>query len=354
MQSVLLKAPVCVCWCDSKGHGHSVLGKSSGNTELLLLKNRSDLAEVTRSPKIWDSCQDTPQDNLELMSRCSNPCVWRAEEVDSSPFFSDTSDLKSIMTSSKSSQTTRNIVIACLALWSIISLIIIVVWATSPEMKGASQCRTEMQALRERHEGAKVVWNKDRKALEELVRQGWRNQTALQKQIDEQKNQIQSLNVSLNTSQQENAILNENITILQGKIEQYKIMEENLTAEVTLQKDQIEALEHNLTLKAQELASCEALRIAAKQLQTAAEKQKQACETTRQYLQKQLMKCKEVEKHENEPEHEYHLELNDSGGQGITMNSVTLAVIGCLSLLLRRGEGWMMEYLGTCSGATLF
>ncbi|XP_050978272.1 uncharacterized protein si:ch211-1a19.3 [Labeo rohita] len=238
------------------------------------------------------------------------------------------------MTSSKSSQTTRNIVIACLALWSIISLIIIVVWATSPEMKGASQCRTEMQALRERHEGAKVVWNKDRKALEELVRQGWRNQTALQKQIDEQKNQIQSLNVSLNTSQQENAILNENITILQGKIEQYKIMEENLTAEVTLQKDQIEALEHNLTLKAQELASCEALRIAAKQLQTAAEKQKQACETTRQYLQKQLMKCKEVEKHENEPEHEYHLELNDSGGQGITMNSVTLAVIGCLSLLL--------------------
>lgn len=52
--------------------------------------------------------------------------------------------------------------------------------------------------------------------------------------------------------------------------------------------DQIEALEHNLTLKAQELASCEALRIAAKQLQTAAEKQKQACETTRQYLQKQL------------------------------------------------------------------
>lgn len=111
------------------------------------------------------------------------------------------------MTSSKSSQTTRNIVIACLALWSIISLIIIVVWATSPEMKGASQCRTEMQALRERHEGAKVVWNKDRKALEELVRQGWRNQTALQKQIDEQKNQIQSLNVSLNTSQQENVSL---------------------------------------------------------------------------------------------------------------------------------------------------
>uniref|UniRef100_A0A672QVE5 Si:ch211-1a19.3 n=1 Tax=Sinocyclocheilus grahami TaxID=75366 RepID=A0A672QVE5_SINGR len=191
------------------------------------------------------------------------------------------------MTSSKSSQTTRNIVIACLALWSIISLIIIVVWATSPEMKGASQCRTEMQDLRERHEGAKVVWTKDRKALEDLVRQGWRNQTTLQKQIDLYKEQIQSLNISLNDSLQEIAILNENITVLDSKNEKYKLIEENRTAEISLQKDQIEALEHNLTLKAQELASCEALHLASKQLQTAAEKQKQACETTKQYLQKQ-------------------------------------------------------------------
>ncbi|KAK2874450.1 hypothetical protein Q8A67_021603 [Cirrhinus molitorella] len=238
------------------------------------------------------------------------------------------------MTSSKSSQTTRNIVIACLALWSIISLIIIVVWATSPEMKGASQCRTEMQALRERHEGAKVVWNKDRKALEDLVRQGWRNQTALQKQIDQHKEQIQFLNLSLNASQQENAILKENVTFLEIKIDEYKLLEENLTAEISLQKDQIDALEHNLTLKAQELASCEALQLAAKQLQTAAEKQKQGCETTKQYLQKQLMKCKQLESHNQDLEHEYHLDLSDNGAQGITTSSVTLAMIVCLSLLL--------------------
>ncbi|XP_016346690.1 uncharacterized protein LOC107692240 [Sinocyclocheilus anshuiensis] len=233
------------------------------------------------------------------------------------------------MASSKSSQTTRNIVIACLVLWSIISIIIIVVWATSPEMKGASQCRKEMQALRERHEGTKVVWTKDRKALEELVRQGWRNQTALQKQIDQYKEQIQFMNISFNACLQENAILNGNITILDSKIEEYKLIEENLTAEISLQKDQIEALEHNLTLKAQELASCEALHLASKQLQTAAEKQKQACETTKQYLQKQLTKCKDVDHHK----HEYHVELNDSGAQGIT-SSVTLAMIICLSLLL--------------------
>lgn len=172
------------------------------------------------------------------MSRCSNPCVWSwvpSQEQSHSPFLSwawrGNPGFKSFislrrqslarqtrtqqpvflghlqhlclrMTNSKSSQTTRNIVIACLALWSIISLIIIVVWATSPEMKGASQCRTEMQDLRERHEGAKVVWTKDRKALEELVRQGWRNQTALLKQIDQYKEQIQSLNISLNNSLQ--------------------------------------------------------------------------------------------------------------------------------------------------------
>lgn len=234
------------------------------------------------------------------------------------------------MANSKSSQTTRNIVIACLVLWSIISIIIIVVWATSPEMKGASQCRKEMQDLEERHEGEKVVWNKDRKALEELVRQGWRNQTALLKQINQYTERIQSLNISLNDSLQEIAILKENITVLDSTIEKYKLTEENLTAEISLQEDHIEALEHNLTLKAQELASCEALHLASKQLQTVAEKQKQACETTTQYLQKLLKKCKDVDQHE----HVYHVDHNDSGAQGISTSCVTLAAIVCLSLLL--------------------
>ncbi|KAK9966365.1 hypothetical protein ABG768_003482 [Culter alburnus] len=235
------------------------------------------------------------------------------------------------MANSKSSQTTRNIVIACLALWSIISLIIIVVWATSSDMKGASQCRKEMQALTERHDVAKVEWTKNRRALEDLVRQGWRNQTTLQKEIDQNMEQIQILNLSLNDSRQENAILTENITILESKIEEYKLIEGNLTTEISLQKDHIEALEHNLTLKAQELASCEAFRLASKQLQTAAEKQTQVCETTKQYLQKQLAKCKDIDHHGHEP---IYIEPNDSGVQGITTSRVTLAMIVCISLLL--------------------
>ncbi|KAA0707876.1 hypothetical protein E1301_Tti009646 [Triplophysa tibetana] len=192
------------------------------------------------------------------------------------------------MTASKSSQTARNIVIALLAIWSIISIIIIVVWATSADMKSASKCRAELQELQEKHEGAKVVWTKDRKALEDLVRQGWRNQSVLQRQIEQQKEQMRFLNLSLEASQQENIILNGNITDLKGKIEEYKVIVGNLSTEISLQKDHIEGLEHNLTLKAQELDSCGALQIAAAQLQNAAEKQHKACETSKQFLQKQL------------------------------------------------------------------
>lgn len=87
------------------------------------------------------------------------------------------------MASSKSSQTTRNVVIALLALWSVISLIIIVVWATSPDLKSASQCRAELKTVREKLEGVKVMWAKDRAALEELVEQGWANQTILDREV---------------------------------------------------------------------------------------------------------------------------------------------------------------------------
>lgn len=72
-------------------------------------------------------------------------------------------------TASKSSQKVKNVVLALLALWSIISLVVIVVWATSPDLKSSAQCRAELQELTEKLEGAKVVWNKNKQALEELV-----------------------------------------------------------------------------------------------------------------------------------------------------------------------------------------
>lgn len=87
---------------------------------------------------------------------------------------------------SKSSQKAKNVVLALLALWSIISLIVIVVWATSPDLKSSKQCRAELQDMTEKLEGAKVVWSKNQKALEELVEAG-------REELDQQRAEIRLL-----------------------------------------------------------------------------------------------------------------------------------------------------------------
>ncbi|XP_035268041.1 uncharacterized protein si:ch211-1a19.3 [Anguilla anguilla] len=197
------------------------------------------------------------------------------------------------MASSKSSQTTRNIVIAFLALWSVISLIIIVVWATSPDLKGSSQCRAELQTVIEKLEGAKVVWAKDKAALEDLVRQGWDNQTLLSRQISELVEALQETNISLSDCEEENKLLNANITVLVMEIEEHEKTEANLTSEIALQKDHIESLQLNLTQISHQFESCEALRSAAESQQRAAESQRKACESSKHYIQKQLQRCKD-------------------------------------------------------------
>lgn len=119
------------------------------------------------------------------------------------------------MASSKSSQTTRNIIIACLALWSVISLIIIVVWATSPDMKGASQCRAELSAAKIDLDREQKKWSKERQALNDLVKEGLVNQSQLQTRIDELKDQLKQLNLSLVFCRQEN--VSDSASILKKK-----------------------------------------------------------------------------------------------------------------------------------------
>lgn len=87
------------------------------------------------------------------------------------------------MGSSKSSQRARNVGMALLALWSIVSLVVIVVWATSPDLKGLSQCRAALQEETEKREGAKVVWDKNKVALEEKVLQEREENGRLRDQI---------------------------------------------------------------------------------------------------------------------------------------------------------------------------
>ncbi|XP_036442872.1 uncharacterized protein si:ch211-1a19.3 [Colossoma macropomum] len=231
------------------------------------------------------------------------------------------------MASSKSSQTTRNIIIACLALWSIISLITIVVWATSPDMKGASQCRAELQALQSTFDKEKAVWIEDRLALEEKVRHGWDNQTKLLSHIDQLKDQLKQLNLSLEACQQENAALNANITSLENDIVLHKAIEANLTANISQQQDLIEHLQLNVTQTVSALESCDVQTTAAKLLQTSAEKQQQACQTKNQYLDKQLVKCKQQPK-------SGHTHGSESNGPPGPTSGIAMVVIVCISLLL--------------------
>lgn len=105
---------------------------------------------------------------------------------------------------SKSSQTAKNVVIALLALWSIVSLIIIVVWATSPDLKPSAQCRAELQDLTEKLEGSRVVWNKNKEALEEKVLKEREKADQQKAEILLLHGRLNATNASLEECQQEN------------------------------------------------------------------------------------------------------------------------------------------------------
>lgn len=92
---------------------------------------------------------------------------------------------------SKSSQKAKNVVLALLALWSIVSLIIIVVWATSPDLKPSTQCRAELKELNEKVEEDRVAWSKNKEALEERVLKEMNK-------VDQQKDEILLLHKRLN------------------------------------------------------------------------------------------------------------------------------------------------------------
>uniref|UniRef100_A0AAY5L3T2 Uncharacterized protein n=1 Tax=Esox lucius TaxID=8010 RepID=A0AAY5L3T2_ESOLU len=143
------------------------------------------------------------------------------------------------MASSKSSQTTRNIVMSLLALWSIVSLIIIVVWATSPDLKSASQCRAELQAQKEKSKGESEVCAKNKTALEEMVKDVRANLTQQISEIERLQQHLNHTNRSLDDCRQEKVILCGNITVLENEIDSHKAIEANLTSEITLHQGSI-------------------------------------------------------------------------------------------------------------------
>lgn len=194
----------------------------------------------------------------------------------------------------KSSQKAKNAALALLSLWSIISLIVIVVWATSPDMKGSAQCRAELQDTTEKMEGAKVVFRKDKEALEQMVVRE-RQETARQRaEVLLLLGQLNATNATLEECRRETVVLNGNISALLDDIEQLRQTEANLTAQLRLQEDHIEVLQHNVTQSNHQTMSCLSLKMAAESQMVAAQSQTEGCESGKQYLQKQLQKCKDV------------------------------------------------------------
>ncbi|KAF3690535.1 hypothetical protein EXN66_Car006208 [Channa argus] len=193
--------------------------------------------------------------------------------------------------SSKSSQTTKNVVIALLALWSIISLIVIVVWATSPDMKSSAQCRHELKEANVKLEGSRVMWDKNKIALEEMVEKEREEKDRQTVEIMLLLGRLNATNATLEQCRQEIVVLMGNISVLEENNEQLRQTEANLTAELRLQEDHIEILQANLTQAFHETQSCFSLKTAAESQMLAAQSQTRACESNKQYLQKKLSSC---------------------------------------------------------------
>ncbi|RXN09961.1 PWWP domain-containing MUM1-like protein [Labeo rohita] len=88
------------------------------------------------------------------------------------------------MARSSSAQNTCNWIMALLALWSVVSLIVIVVWATWPPLAGVTQCRAAQQALIEKMEGAKVMTEKAQEVLKSTLKLSLENQTKLEEELE--------------------------------------------------------------------------------------------------------------------------------------------------------------------------
>lgn len=196
------------------------------------------------------------------------------------------------MTEGKSSGKCMKLVLTLLTLWSIASLITIVVWATAPDFKSASQCRAELKELTVQHEGSKVVCQKNQEALEEMVTKVREEQDALRAELMLMVIKLNATNATLDQCREDNLVLATNISVLQETVETLQQKQANLTTLLAIKEDDIEALVQNLTVLELQTQTCYSLKEAAQAQSSASETQTRACQSQQQYLQRQLSKCK--------------------------------------------------------------
>ncbi|XP_078101041.1 uncharacterized protein LOC144513740 [Sander vitreus] len=231
------------------------------------------------------------------------------------------------------SSNARSVVLALLALWAVVSLVVIVVWATSPDLKGSAQCRSELQEANEKLAGAKVVYTQNKAALEDMVHAA-RDETARQAaEVVLVLASLNATNATLQQSLQENAVLNWNISVLEEKVEHLRQSEANLTAHIALQDDHIEELQQNVTQFGHQMESCLSLRTAAESQMLASQSQTRACQSHQQYLNKQLQKCKEDAVSENAEERKKQQQSPSTASPLAGLPTLMLLVCSALHLV---------------------
>ncbi|XP_028834146.1 uncharacterized protein LOC114789172 [Denticeps clupeoides] len=196
------------------------------------------------------------------------------------------------MARSKSSRSTCNFFLAFLVLWSTISLIVIVVWVTWPQLKSVGQCKAAQQAVVEKTEGAKVVRAQERELLQNQIRLGQENRTRLQNELAVIMATLRESHASLLESQQTNVALKENMTALEKEIDSCQRIQETLSAKGTEQEAHIDMGRANLTWTLLQLDSCFASNKAAVAHEEATKVQTRACQSGNALLLKQLNACK--------------------------------------------------------------
>ncbi|KAI1882654.1 hypothetical protein AGOR_G00237110 [Albula goreensis] len=195
------------------------------------------------------------------------------------------------MAGSEYGRTARDVLVACLALWSVTSLVVIAVWRTSPGVRSMERCKAELQGARGRLEEARAEWGRRREELQELLRKGARNQTHLHRQADQLTQSLRNSEASVRSCLQGRATINESISKLEKSIETQKNIETNLRTEISAQEGRIEMLRTNITRTYSSQGLCETELRSTVVLQREAESRRDDCEMQQRHLSKLFFEC---------------------------------------------------------------
>ncbi|XP_077389964.1 uncharacterized protein LOC144026819 [Festucalex cinctus] len=222
-----------------------------------------------------------------------------------------------------------------LALWSLISLVVIVVWSTSPDLKSSARCRQDLRESREKVAGAEALWARDKDELQRRLERARERLEWQEAALEALRRRLAIANRTLDDCRAREAVLMANVSALQAEAELQQRTQLNLTNQLRHQQDHAEALEHNLTQSGHLVAACSSLKAAADNHAAAAHTQTLACEANREFVRKQLVKCQEAAS-EAPPPPQTHQNSVPPGSRSGTLSAAPamLALTLCARLLV--------------------